>query len=244
MQDMTDKSLILGALISGKVEIQGQFVYGSNSTFIAELYHEPLQFLVVYKPDRGERPLYDFARGTLSKREAAAFWVSESLNWDLVPPTVYREDGLPLGSGSLQQFIEHDPEQHFFTFSEQEKQRLRPAAVFDLLINNTDRKGGHIFFDEHDHLWLIDHGICFHAQDKLRTVIWDFIGENIPEKLMVDIKSFKEHLISRDKIFKGLKELLSSKEIDALIARANRLIDNPVFPHPSENQRPFPWPPI
>jgi streptogramin lyase len=120
----------------------------------------------------------DFPRASLARREVAAYLVSEALGWRLVPPTVYRKDG-PIGSGSLQLFIEHDPGYHYFTFSDADRQRLHPVAIFDLLINNADRKGSHLLLDPDGHLWLIDHGLCFHREDKLRTVIWDFAGEPI-----------------------------------------------------------------
>ncbi len=111
------------------------------------LEHPGDELVAVYKPGRGEQPLWDFPQGTLVKREVAAYAVSESLGWELVPPTVYRRRKLPLGPGSLQQYVEHDPEYHYFRFSPEDKQRLRPVALFDLLINNADRKGGHVLRD-------------------------------------------------------------------------------------------------
>ena len=119
--------------------------------------------------------------------------LSRALGWDLVPPTVLRPDG-PAGPGSLQLFVDADPERHYFTFTEAEKQRLRPAAVFDLLVNNADRKGGHVLLGESDHLWLIDHGVCFHVEDKLRTVIWDFVGEPIPHELFATLRRLRQML--------------------------------------------------
>ena len=115
-----------------------------------------------------------------TRRKAAAYLVSEALGWRLVPPTVYRQQA-PIGPGSLQLFVEHDPEYHYFNFKEADRQRLRPVALFDLLINNADRKGSHVLLDPNDHLWLIDHGLCFHREDKLRTVIWDFTARQFPK---------------------------------------------------------------
>ncbi len=143
----------------------------------------------MYKPTRGERPLWDFPPASLAGREVAAYLVSEALGWRLVPPTIYRKKG-PLGPGSLQAFVEHDPEYHYFTFNESDRQRLRPVALFDLLINNADRKGSHVLLDEQDHMWLIDHGVCFHVEDKIRTVIWDFAGEPFPDALCSDLTAF------------------------------------------------------
>ena len=163
MLNILTKDQILTALQTGEIDLQGQFVLGSNYTFLARLTFESSSFPVVYKPLRGERPLWDFPIKTLGKREAAAFVVSEALGWDLVPPVVFRQKG-PFGAGSCQLFVEHDPEYHYFRFSEDDHQRLRPAALFDLVINNADRKGGHILVGTDGHLWLIDHGICFHIE--------------------------------------------------------------------------------
>jgi hypothetical protein len=175
-----DKVDVVKALQKGVIEMQGQFLSGSNYTFLAQLSMEGECFQVVYKPIRGEQPLWDFPHGSLARREVAAYLVSEALEWDLVPPTIFRKEG-PLGAGSLQQYVEHDPNDHYFNFEDKDRQRLRPVVVFDLILNNADRKGGHILRGEDDHLWLIDHGLCFHAEEKLRTVVWDFSGEAIPD---------------------------------------------------------------
>jgi hypothetical protein len=200
-------------------------------------------FLAVYKPTRGERPLWDFPEASLARREAAAFIVSQALGWDLVPPTVYRPDG-PFGAGSLQLFIDHDPEYHYFNLKEEDRQRLRPSALFDLLVNNADRKGSHIIFDRQDHLWLIDHGICFHAEPKLRTVIWDFAGEPIPPALAADLTTFQQQLLPNTQLSAALQPLLEADEITALATRAARLLKRGKFPNPHPDQRPIPWPPI
>jgi uncharacterized repeat protein (TIGR03843 family) len=197
----------------------------------------------VYKPSRGERPLWDFPAASLARREAAAYLVSEALEWELVPPTVYRKKA-PIGPGSLQLFVEHDPELHYFSLSEAERQRLRPVVLFDLLINNADRKGSHLLYDHNHHLWLIDHGICFHVEDKLRTVIWDFIGEPIPEKLLDDIRCFRQLLMPQQELYTNLLELLHQKEINALARRAERLITQAKFPAPDPEERSIPWPPL
>ncbi len=242
--NLFDKQCILQALREGDLSLQGQFLSGSNYTLLARVVKESLQVDVVYKPLRGEQPLWDFPSGSLAKREVAAFEVSEILGWDLVPPTVFRKKNAPLGPGSVQQFIEHDPEYHYFRFDEEDKQRLRPVALFDLLINNADRKGGHVLADSNHHLWLIDHGICFHSESKLRTVIWDFAGEEIPENLLVDLKRFADDLEKREEAYVRLSPMLQTGEIMAMQQRARSLLESKRFPHPATSRRPYPWPPI
>ncbi len=244
MTSEPDKDRILTALQKGTFELQGQFVNSSNYTFLGMLTYEDLKFEVVYKPTRGQRPLWDFPDRTLTKREVAAFIVSEALGWELVPPTVYRRQKTPLGSGSLQYYIHHNPEYHYFNFSLQHRQRLRPVVLFDLLVNNADRKGGHVLVDNNDHLWLIDHGVCFHVEHKLRTVIWDFAGEAIPPHLLDDLKRFEQTLEEKKQGYESLKPLLSPAEIKALQRRSRMLRTLGTFPHPDSGRRSYPWPPV
>ena len=238
-----DKQSILEALQKGTLDLQGQFLSGSNYTFLGDLAYNDLTFQVVYKPVRGEQPLWDFPHGSLARREVAAYLVSEALGWDLVPPTVFRKEG-PLGPGSAQQYVDHDPNNHYFNFDEKDRQRLRPVVIFDLLLNNADRKGGHILRDEQDHLWLIDHGLCFHAEDKLRTVVWDFSGEEIPEELMMAVSELTTNLREGGKLYTELLHYLRSGEINSLLARARRLCDTGRFPSPPASRRSYPWPPV
>ncbi|HSA99095.1 MAG TPA: hypothetical protein VLE49_00485, partial [Anaerolineales bacterium] len=150
------------ALQQGDYEITGQFTLGSNYTFLVAVQYQDEEYHAVYKPMRGEQPLWDFPENTLAGREVAAYLVSEQLGMHIVPFTTLRQDG-PYGAGSLQQLIEYDPEYHYFSFSDEDKQLLRPIALFDVLCNNADRKGSHIFFEKGTHkLYAIDHGICFH----------------------------------------------------------------------------------
>ncbi|BBB46813.1 SCO1664 family protein [Pelolinea submarina] len=235
------KTEILEILREGKADLKGQFVLGSNYTFLVQLSHGGKSFQAVYKPQKGEMPLWDFPAESLAARESAAFLVSEALGWELVPPTIMRADG-PLGSGSYQFFIVHDPQLHYFSFDDATRDRLRPTALFDLIINNADRKGGHILLDENDHLWLIDHGLCFHAQPKLRTVIWDFSGEPIENELLESLQNLLRDLQAKTEIQQQLSQLLQKNEIDALKSRIKFYIDHPVYPAPDENQRQFPWP--
>ncbi len=239
------KETVLKVLREGTLSLRGEFMWGSNYTFLVQVAHPERELQAVYKPTRGVRPLWDFASPSLARREVAAYLVSEMLGWELVPPTVYRKNG-PLGAGSLQLYIEHDPEYHYFNFSEADRQRLRATALFDLLINNADRKGSHILLDPDRHIWLIDHGISFHAEPKLRTVVWDFAGEPIPSDLCHDLSRLVEQLKSGSdaEALASLAAYLSSTEINALLQRAERLISAGRYPNPDPDRRPYPWPPV
>jgi uncharacterized repeat protein (TIGR03843 family) len=240
---VTNTDETLQVLQQGEISIQGEFMWGSNYTFLAEVRNGDQKLQVVYKPTRGERPLWDFPASNLAHRETAAYLVSEAIGWKFVPPTVYRRDG-PIGAGSVQLFIQHDPEYHYFNFSTSDKQRLRPVVLFDLLINNADRKGSHVLLDEQGYLWLIDHGICFHVENKLRTVIWDFAGETIPEDLIIALHGFQTQFQPDCDLVKALQSHLSEAEIDALAARAGRILNVGRFPNPPNSRRHFPWPPV
>jgi uncharacterized repeat protein (TIGR03843 family) len=237
----------LEILKNGQLTIRGEFLWGSNYTFLADAELGEQKIACVYKPSKGERPLWDFPVATLAKREVAAYLVSQALGWELVPPTVYR-DAAPLGPGSVQLYIDHDPEYHYFNFTEEDRQRLRPTVLFDLLINNADRKGSHILRDNQAHLWLIDHGVCFHVEDKLRTVIWDFVGEPIPENLCADLSDFARRLKpvqgAPSELASSLMSFLSRGEVRALGMRAERLVASGRFPAPDPFRRAFPWPQI
>ena len=242
-----DDSSSLELLLRGELEIRGEFMWGSNYTFLATVNYEDETTQAVYKPTRGERPLWDFPAASLARREVAAYLVSEALGWRLVPPTVYRKQG-PLGPGSLQLFIEHDPEYHYFVFTHEDRERLRPVAAFDLLVNNADRKGSHVLVDPDGHLWLIDHGVCFHVEDKLRTVIWDFTGQPLGEDLCSSLADFHTRLSNttgeESALAQSLKPYLTRGEIKALQTRAEKLVSQPVFPPPDPYRRPYPWPQI
>lgn len=235
---------ILEILRRGKLSLQGQFMNSSNYTFLVTAVYGGDELVAVYKPTRGATPLWDFEAASLPRREVAAYVVSEALGWELVPVTVFRRRA-PLGSGSLQQFIEHDPEYHYFKFTSRDRERLRPAVVFDYLVNNADRKGGHILRDDRDRLWLIDHGICFHEEFKLRTVLWDFVGEEIPTLLLEDIERFLHEITHPESpLYRRLCELLSEREIFAMAKRADHLLKIRTFPEPEKFRRPFPYPPV
>jgi uncharacterized repeat protein (TIGR03843 family) len=238
---------VLSVLSQGEVTVKGEFMWGSNYTFLAQVEQDGKILQAVYKPIRGERPLWDFPSSSLARREVAAFLVSEALGWNFVPATIYRKHG-PLGSGSLQLYIDHDPEYHYFNFSPEDRQRLRPVVLFDMLINNADRKGSHILCGMDNRLWLIDHGVCFHVEDKLRTVIWDFVGEPVPETLCSDLWNFREKLQpSNGKpsvLAENLLKYINHDEIKALLKRAEFLTEIGIFPPPDPGRRAFPWPQV
>jgi uncharacterized repeat protein (TIGR03843 family) len=235
---------ILTTLQCGTISIKGEFLWGSNYTFLVDVEYEGMTLQAVYKPTRGERPLWDFPAATLAKREVAAFIFSEALGWNLVPPTAYARKG-PIGPGSVQLFIEHDPEYHYFNFKGGDRERLRPTVVFDILINNADRKGSHILIGPDGHLWLIDHGICFHVEDKLRTVVWDFSGGALPSELCSDVSKLIDPLKDENSpLTASLKDYLNAEEIRAIASRAERLIASRSFPNPHNSRRFQPWPPL
>lgn len=228
-------------LENGEITLQGQFILGSNYTFLVNVEHEGAEIPAVYKPMRGEQPLWDFPEASLAGREVAAYLVSEALGWGLVPLTILR-DG-PLGPGSLQQFIEYDPNYHYFTFRESDRLRLRTVALFDLLVNNADRKGSHVLLQKRTrHLFAIDHGLCFHIDDKLRTVIWDFAGEAIPPELLSELETFRG--VFRSRLSTDLQPVLLPEEIAALGFRLEALLADPLYPYPPEDRRSFPYPPV
>jgi uncharacterized repeat protein (TIGR03843 family) len=238
-----NKEKVLKALEEGELSISGQFMHSSNYTFLVQVGNGNKKFPAVYKPQKGETPLWDFPAGTLCQREVAAFIISEALGWELVPPTVFRKKA-PLGKGALQLFVEHDPELHYFSFEEKTRQRLKPTVLFDLIINNADRKGGHILKDGNGHLWLIDHGTCFHQEFKLRSVIWEFVGHKIPQNFQADIQRLGR-AIEEDEIFRNkLSSLITAAEIHALQTRIKILVQLNTFPFPEKNRRTIPWPPL
>jgi hypothetical protein len=237
-----NRKFVLSALKDGGMELEGRFMYGSNYTFMVSVNYQGQTLKSVYKPLQGEQLLWDFPAQTLAHREVAAYLVSEALEWELVPPTVFRTSQAPMGPGSLQIFVEHDPEYHYFTFGEAEKQLMGKVMLFDLLINNADRKGGHLLIDPFGELKLIDHGLCFHVEDKLRTVVWDHAGEPIPKVLLADVEKIIPLLSSSQRLHRTLLSHLSKKEIKGLQLRAESLLTRGNFPRPPENRRAYPWP--
>ena len=216
--------------------------WSSNYTFLLALEHDDEQLMVVYKPQKGERPLWDFPDGTLCYREVAAFETSKLLGWQIVPPTVLREG--PHGLGSLQLYIDHDPNVNYFSLTETAHPQLRRVAAFDQIVNNADRKGGHCLLDAADHLWGIDHGITFNMEHKLRTVIWDFAGQPIPEDMLGDVERLCGKLDDCDSAYRqSLDRLLDTREIMAFQRRIQKLLQSRRFSQPGRGPN-YPWPPV
>ena len=239
---------VLELLLSEEITVEGRLPWSSNLTFLVTVGadpepqadptpadgNEPLR--AVYKPASGEQSLWDFPDG-LYRREVAAYALSEALGWGLVPPTVARDDG-PFGPGSLQLFVEADYVQHYFTLFEEDRHRhtLMVMCAFDVAANNADRKSGHVLEGTDGRLWGIDHGLCFHRHDKLRTVIWDFAGEDIPDVLLADLEELATDIPDE------LGRLLPESEREALIDRIRRMLASGVFPEPTGERPPYPWP--
>lgn len=227
-------------LRGGQMKILQLMPWSSNYTFLVEISQAEKNTLAIYKPRRGERPLWDFPNGTLYQREVAAFVVSNALNLNIVPPTVVRQG--EHGIGMVQLFIEHDPEEHFFTFRDPWPEELTRMALLDALINNADRKGGHCLRDKQGHIWGIDHGICFHEEYKLRTVIWEPAGQPIPTTLLNHLCTLQHALQQHAAPHNTLSHLLSATELAALKQRLATLIEAKHFPVPPPGERHIPWP--
>ena len=210
--------------------------WSTNATFLVAVKLDGEETLAVYKPERGERPLWDFPSG-LYKREVAAYRLSEMLGWELVPPTIVRDDA-PLGTGSLQLFVPADFDQNYFNFHEDpaHRERLERMCAFDLIANNADRKAGHCLLDEHGRVWAIDNALTFNVDPKLRTVIWQFGGEPIPEPILGDLRR-----LTGSDLPSSLAELLEPDERKALRRRARALVNAATFPN-DPGGRSYPWP--
>ena len=230
----------LDILESGGV-LAGQLVpWSSNGTFFVHLDAGHGKHLrAIYKPRRGERPLHDFPSGTLYKREYAAYLVSRSLGWPRIPATVVR-DG-PYGVGSMQLYIESDPNITYFDLAKERGGEMLPLAVFDLLTNNADRKGGHCILGSDGSVWSIDHGLTFHHVFKLRTVMLEFWGADVPDPMVDDLAALRDRLGSQGGLAEELRTLVSDIEYDALVDRIEAILREPAIPelHPGLN---VPWP--
>ncbi len=236
-----DLSTLLEVMQTGELALEGLMPWSSNYTFLGTISANSVAVPVVYKPQRGERPLWDFPEGSLYKREVAAYLVSAALGWNLVPPTVARSG--PHGVGSAQLFINADYDEHYFTLKERYPDQFRRIALFDLVINNADRKGGHVLLDDDEHVWAIDHGIAFHDEYKLRTVIWEYVGQALAEDEQAALRQLQEQLQDDQPLAQALAELLFPREIAALQSRLNALIKRGAFPGP-RGSRAMPWPPV
>ena len=226
----------LTLLDQGDIEVKGRMPWSSNATFLVTVALDGESTDAIYKPARGERPLWDFPPG-LYRREVAAYALDTALGWGHVPQTIIREDA-PLGIGSLQWFVNANFDEHYFTLLDHEEHhdQLRTITVFDLLANNADRKSGHCLLDDRGWIWGIDHGVCFADDPKLRTVMWDFAGEPVPAELRADAAALLERGLPV-----ALCELLFPEEVDALQRRLAAVARLDVFPGPGSG-RPYPWP--
>jgi len=231
-----DPGRYVEVLACGEVELVGRMQWSSNATFLVTLRLAGDGCQAIYKPHRGERPLWDFPEG-LFKREAAAWVVSEALGWHLVPETLVRPDA-PLGEGSLQRFVWGDQEEHYFTVLDNptHHDRLRQLAMFDIVVNNTDRKAGHCLLGDDGLVWAIDNGLCFHVEPKLRTVIWEFGGDRLEDAWRDDLRR-----LAADPP-EPLTRLLQPREVDLVARRATVLADRGELPDPHPDRRPYPWP--
>lgn len=230
-----DSATQLNILLRGEMSVVTRMPYSSNATYLVSLALDDKSIQAIYKPMRGERPLWDFKPG-LHRREVAAYQLSETMGLGFVPPTVLR-DG-PSGEGSVQLLIESDPDEHYFTIFEQRQDlhdQFRAMCMFDILANNTDRKSGHVLVDKNSRVWGIDHGVCFAADFKLRTVIWEFGGEEISQPLLEQIELLTQTVPLE------VATLLSEQEVVAITERAKWLLKGAQFPV-DPSGRHYPWP--
>lgn len=232
--DLSDEEW-LALLASGTIDVEGRMPWSSNAIFLVHLRLDGHEGRAIYKPGAGERELWDFPGG-LYRREVASFELDRAIALGAIPAAVVRSDA-PFGEGSLQRFIDARFDEHYFSLRESPAHHdaLRSIAAFDLLANNADRKGGHLLVDQNDKVWAIDNALTFHADRKLRTVMWDFIGDDIPDAVVRGAGALAAGLPE------SLRLLLSEDEQEALVARAQLLVDAPTFPEPDDETR-LPWP--
>ncbi|WP_440099195.1 SCO1664 family protein [Streptosporangium sp. H16] len=228
-------------LRDGQLDVAGRLVEATNMTLYCSVRLGGLTAACVYKPVRGERPLWDFPDGTLAAREVAAYEVSAAIGWRIVPPTVYR-DG-PFGPGMCQLWIDTDPETDLMVLIRSRQPSLRRMAVFDAIVNNADRKGGHLLPLADGHVYGVDHGVSFSAEDKLRTVLWQWRGKPLSREAM-NVLTRLETDLEQGRLGRRLRELLTLHEVEATWSRVRRLLDTGLHPLPSKDWPAIPWPPI
>jgi uncharacterized repeat protein (TIGR03843 family) len=227
-------------LQQGELIVEGRLIDASNATLYGKvILAAGMEVAVVYKPIAGEKPLWDFPSGSLAGREICAYEVSKAAEFDLVPVTVFREG--PFGPGAVQEWIDVPVSCDVIEIAQQERDDIRSMALFDAVINNTDRKFGHILFDASGRLFGCDHGVTFHQEDKLRTVLWQFAGNELYEKEKQALQRIEEWILSNRSHV--LRTHLSDDEITALLNRIKRLLEEG-FPYPSQDWPAVPWPPV
>lgn len=255
-------------LRDGELRVLGRYVDASNATFLAEIADGEVVLRCVYKPTAGERPLWDFPTGTLAGREVAAFLVSEALGWDLIPRTLLREG--PAGIGMVQEWVEHDDVREAVsvvpwgqriegtlevfegtgadgtpvTLVHRDDDRLRLLALLDAVLNNADRKGGHVLTSVAGRLYGVDHGICFHVEHKLRTVLWGWAGAPIRDEHLADLRRLRDEVGAASPLSTALAAHIADEELDALVDRIAVLLGTGVMPHPRSHGPSIPWPPL
>ena len=227
-------------LTSGEIEVEGRLVDASNATLFVSITHGDEEMKAIYKPIAGERPLWDFPDGNLAQRERAAYLVSEAMGIECVPTTILR-DG-PFGLGMVQEWIDIDEDVDLETYFRLDEPQLRAVALFDAVINNTDRKIGHLIPAPSGQLYVCDHGVTFHQDDKLRTVLWQWAGQPLNESELEILQQLLSKLSSTE--FVEITTLITADECVALKARINRLIATATFPEPREDWPHIPWPPF
>ena len=235
-----DEAAALDLLRTGTLTIEGRLVDASNTTLYCAVDGAGLTAACVYKPVRGERPLWDFPDGTLAEREAAAYVVSTALGWNVAPPTVLR-DG-PLGPGMVQLWIDGDESVDLGRLVRADRPPLRRMVVFDAVVNNADRKGGHLIPMPDGHVYGVDHGVSFHVQDKLRTVLWAWAGQPLPDEAVDALSELRAGL--EGPLDAALSALLTRREVAAVVRRVDRLLRRRCYPEPSGDWPAVPWPPF
>lgn len=227
-------------LKEGSVKVEGRLVDASNATLFTELELNGESIRAIYKPISGERPLWDFQSGNLAFRERAAFLISEAMGLHLVPLTILR-DG-PFGEGAFQLWIDIDESIDLALYFRETNDNLRSVALFDAVINNTDRKIGHLLPAQSGELYVCDHGVTFHEEDKLRTVLWQWSGEELRSSEIETVNRLLDSLMKEE--ISELLTLISDVEREALIMRIERLINQTRFPEPNPEWPAVPWPPF
>lgn len=230
-------------LRQGELELVGRLVDASNATFYCAAVLDGHRLTCVYKPIKGERRLWDFPAGTLAYREVAAYAVSDAIGWQVVPPTVFRDDG-PFGPGMCQLWIDADESVDLVALIHSEPPQLRRMAVFDAVVNNADRKGGHLLPVGDGHVYGVDHGVCFSVDDKLRTVLWRWAGEPLPSNVKDVLARLARDLAPGGALARRLGRLLSAEEVAATRTRVARLVAAGRHPEPSGDWPAVPWPPF
>ncbi|MGW2564808.1 SCO1664 family protein [Streptomyces sp. NPDC001537] len=267
-RSVTTEEPLADLLTQGELTVRGRIREASNAALYCTISHDGREAACIYKPVAGERPLWDFPDGNLARREVAAYEVSEATGWGLVPPTVLREG--PYGEGMVQLWIEVSPEAELLALVDGEEpepgwkaiglaevgdgktallvhaddERLRRLAVLDAVINNADRKGGHLLPTADGRLYAIDHGVTFNTENKLRTLLWGWAGEPLAPEAVDVLKSLQEALAAQGALATRLTGLITEAELDATRARVAVLLETGTHPEPSGEWPAIPWPPV